>query len=150
MFVRPLLTTAISETVALGPDEAVAALDVHRFEGVVAGLWAVHVPGIRLTFIGIPTRHPYLVEHDVLSVTVRVVARGKDFTGDVELVPHSDRATEVRLVLADDAGRRTARWFDRNVDRLRPLVRALGDGLADASRRVHVHHDLFEDDSLVA
>jgi hypothetical protein len=150
MFVRPLLTTAISEIVALGPDEAVAALDVHRFEGVVAGLWAVHAPGTRLTFIGIPTRQPYLIGHDVLTVAVRVVARGKELTGDVELVPHSDRATEVRLALADDAGRRTTRWFDRNVDRLRPLVRALRDGLADASFRVHAHHDLFEGGSLVA
>jgi len=145
MFLRPLLTTAISETLPLGPDEAVAALDVHRFEGVVGGLWAAHAPGLRLTFIGIPTRRPYLSDHDALAVAVRVAAGGREIIGEVELTPFSHGATEVRLVLDPEASRRTARWFDAHVERLRPIVRALRDGIADAATRAHVHQDLFED-----
>jgi hypothetical protein len=145
MFLRPLLTTTISETLPLGPDEAAAAFDVHRFEGVVAGLWSAHAPGLRLTFIGIPTRRPYLSEHDVLAVAVRVAVGGKEIVGEVELVPFSLQATEVRLVLDLEAGRRAAKWFDANVGRLRPIVAALRDGIADAASRVHVHRDLFDD-----
>jgi hypothetical protein len=153
MFQRPLLTTTISESVALGPDDAVAALDVHRFEGVVAGLWAVRVPGIRLTFIGIPTRRPYLPDHDALTVAVRVAAGRRELVGEIALIPWADRATEVTLSIDAAAGRRLVRWFDRHVDDLRPLVRALGDGLADAAGRVDPAHDPFFDcfaDSLAA
>ena len=146
MFLRPLLTTTISETLPLGPGEAVAAFDVQRFEGVVAGLWAVLAPGIRLTFIGIPTRRPYLTGHDALTVAVRVAVGGKELLGEVELAPFSERATEVRLVVDPAASRRTARWFDANIARLRPVVRALRDGVTDAATRVHVHRDLFDDD----
>ncbi len=145
MFLRPLLTTTISEMLPLDADEAAAAFDVHRFEGVVAGLWSVQAPGIRLTFIGIPTRRPYLAEHDALAVAVRVAVGGKEIVGEVELAPFSDRATEVRLLIDPEASRRPARWFDANIARLRPIVRALRDGVTDAASRVHLHHDLFDD-----
>jgi hypothetical protein len=145
---RPLRTTTISELVPLGPADAVEALDVHRFEGVVAGLWGVEIPGLRLTFIGIPTRRPYLSHHDVLSVAVRVARRGRELVGEVQLRPFSTTATEVALVLGNDAGRRTARWFDAHVADLRPVVQALRDGVADAARRVHVHLDLFDGQGL--
>ena len=145
MFLRPLLTTTISETLPLGPDEAAAAFDVHRFEGVVAGLWAAHAPGIRLTFIGIPVRRPYLVGYDVLTVAVRVAMGAREIVGEIELVPYSRRATEVRLGLGDDASRRAARWFDGHVDELRPIVAALTGAIADAATRVTGEHDLFED-----
>jgi hypothetical protein len=146
MFLRPLRTTTISEPVALGLDEAVAAFDVHRFEGVVAGLWAVRVPGVRLTFIGIPTRQPYLPDLDALVVRVRVAVGRRELVGEIELTPCSDLATDVTLAIDPTAaGRRTVRWFDAHVDDLRPVVRALCDGIADAACRVDHTHDPFGD-----
>ena len=127
-----------------------AAFDVHRFEGVVAGLWAVRVPGVRLTFIGIPTRRPWIAGHDAL-VDRRAGGRrahrprGRD-PADTVL----RRASEITLRVDPAASRRTARRFDARVERLRPVVQALRDGLMSAATRIDVTPDLFLDDTLVA
>jgi hypothetical protein len=147
MFERPLRTTTISELVPLGPGAAVAALDVHRFEGVVAGCWAVYAPGTRLTFIGIPTRERYVAAGDALVVPVRIVMGRKDIVGRIELKPFSRCESELTFAFDATAGRRAVRWFDEHVQRVRPVLRALRDGLADAATRAERVPDLFADDT---
>jgi hypothetical protein len=149
MYPRRMLTTVISELVALAPDDAVAALDVHRLEGVLAGLWSVNDRANRLTFIGVPTWRAYFEDMNSVVVPVRIVFGRSDVLAEVEIVPHSHQATELRLALVETANRRTERRFDGNVDVLRGLMREFAAGLLDASTRTHEPHDLFADSDLL-
>jgi hypothetical protein len=143
-------TRVVAGVVPLGPDACVSALDVHRFEGVLRGLWSVDDGPRRFTFIGVPVRRAYFEEMDCVAIPVRVLRGRRQLVVEIELMPHSARATEVRMVVPARATRRTARAFDRHARDVRLLLRAFSAALVDASSRIGRHADLFDTSFLAA
>jgi hypothetical protein len=143
-------TGVVAERVPLAPDDCVSALDVHRFEGVLRGLWSVDDGPRGFTFIGVPRRRAYFEEMDCVVIPVRVLLGRRDLVVEVEMMPHSARATEVRMVAPATATRRTARAFERHALDLRLLLRAFSAALVDAASRIGRHEDLFDTSFLAA